>query len=521
MTDTLTVGELAQLAANDWELFCYEGFGIVPTDEQIEARAKLGRPGPRIRELDEAKFLWLSGGQRAGKTVELFLWHAEACLYKVGLDNTDPRFYANYIYQTLAVAPSNELTLKLWQVSDTIQKGTNEAQYDKINRRARKGRFLHLFEAGKSGQNPIVRFTNNAHIDFRSTEGWATRLEGDKWWFFTWDEWASQPDREIEFVRTDVLMGRARDHDAKIVPAAWPKPETERHLIKVMREIEKGIDHDSKVFFLSAEKAFFSNKSALKSERARKSPAQWKRTVLGQPAGGASVEFPEDVVANMVHEDLTYPALPEDGFKYLSTWDIGLAHDSTVGITWRIPDGDVTPDNKARIVNGTEIKGGETVTIDGIVFSIAKEQLIYRAQSAVDATSMGGTGVSRALRDLRPPPLAFKSRSNDRLYGNMRLAAIANGLEMLTWGRPDGEGSSPWGLIEAPRIPELVDQLANFDRDAKNVADDWVWSFLIGCWYIKRFYVRARGAHSPRDFNLTGTGIVRRERITVDMRGVR
>jgi hypothetical protein len=515
------IRQLAERAAYDWPVFMYDGLGIMPTDEQVEARAVLGRPGPRDRQAGDPKTLYVSGGQRAGKTVELMGWHTEACLYKIGVDNTDQRFYDNYLYKTLAVAPTGDLALKLWQVFDEVSKGASDAQYDRRARRARGGRFLHKFKAGKAGDWPVIRFDNGARTDFRSTEGYAFRLEGDQWWFTTWDEWASQPDREIEFVLTDVLMGRNRDHDGKIVPAAWPKAQTERHLIAAIRKIEQGLDFDSKVVYLSAEKAFFSNRSSLKAERARKSDAQWMRTVLGRPAGGASIEFPADAVENMVKAELAWPQLPEQGFRYFTSWDLGIAHDSTVGITWRIPQGDVQPQNKARIVNATEIKGGETLTVDSIAFAVAKEQLIYRSQSAVDATGMGGLGAIRQMRDLKPPPLAFKARSNDRLHGNMRLAAITNGLDMLTWGRPSegsGSGDIPWGLIESPRIVPLLDQLANFDRDAKNISDDWVMAFLIGLWYIKRFYVLARGSHTPVDFNVAGGP--RKKRIMVDMRGI-
>lgn len=514
------IAQLAERAAVDWEVFMYDGLGIMPTSEQIEARYALGRPGPRDRAAGEPKFLWLSGGQRSGKTVGLWGWHCEANLYKVGVDVTDQLFWRNYLYKTLAVAPTAELALKLWQVADETSKGASDAQWDRRTRHARGGKFLHLFKAGKAGDWPVVRFENGARCDFRSTEGHAQRLEGDQWWFFTWDEWASQPDREIEFVRREVLMGRARDHDAKIVPAAWPKAQTERHLIKVLRAIQKGEDRDSKVFYLSAENAYFTNRSALQAERAAKDDASWKRTVLGQPAGGASIEFPSDVVENALG-DYEYPMLPEPGYHYLNSWDLGLAHDDTVGLTWRLPLIGVSPTSKARIVNHTHLPGGPTLSPDTISYSIAREQQVYRAQSAIDATGLGGVAAVRQLRDLSPPPLGFKANSNDRIHGNIRLAAITNGLDLMTWERPadvlPGDPEPPWGVVEIPRqLIELVDQMANFDRDAKNVSDDWVWALLIGLWYIKRYFLVARRSAGPIPFDVSGRAQGRRA--AIDMR---
>lgn len=482
--------------------FAYDGFGVYLDDQQLDTLLAHGDPGPRL--LNEKKDTYISGGQRSGKTVLLALGHAKANLYKTGVDNTDERFWKNYLYKTLALAPSTDLTLRLWQVMDELSKGASDAQYDKRARGARGAPFASYMKAGKAGPWPVVTYSNGARTDFRSTEGWATRLEGDQWWWITWDEWMSQPDREIEFVHRDVLYGRARDHDAKIVLAAWPKQATERHLLTVVRSVESGYNQDAQIRYLDASKAYFSNAEALKVERRKKDAATWSRTVQGVPAGGSSVEFKRNVIENMVRDDLPESELREPGFLYLSSWDIGLSHDSTVGLSWRIPivagRGIVTPAHKARYVHTTELRPSETLTLDTLAFNIRLEQQVYGSLTAVDASGLGGVAAFRQLRDMTPPPLSFVSRSNDRLHGNMRLAAITNALDMLSWGRPNDDDEAnrvAWGLIEGPRIVRLLDQLANFDREAKDVPDDWVWAFLIGLWYIRRFWVVGNpNAHS-------------------------
>lgn len=474
--------------------FAYDGFGVYLDDQQLEAILAHGDPGPRLP--GEKKDTYVSGGQRSGKTVLLALGHAKANLYKTGVDNADERFWNNYLYKTLALAPSTDLTLRLWQVMDELAKGASDAQYDRKARKARPAALRHFMSAGKAGPWPVVNFVNGSRCDFRSTEGWATRLEGDQWWWITWDEWASQPDREIEFVHRDVLYGRARDHDGKIVLAAWPKQMTERHLLSVLRSVESGYNTDAQVLYLDASKAYFSNVEALKVERRKKDAATWQRTVQGIPAGGASVEFKRDLIENMVDPTLPEATLREPGYLYLSSWDIGLSHDSTVGITWRVPiiggRGVVTPASKVRYVHTAELRPSETLTLDTLAFNIRLEQQVYGGQTAVDASGLGGVAAFRQLRDMTPPPLSFVSRSNDRIHGNMRLAAITNGLDMLSWGRPNDDADASkvaWGLVEGPRIVRLLDQLANFDREAKDVPDDWVWAFLIGLWYIRRFWV--------------------------------
>ncbi len=481
---------IAEKCAEDFGAFAYDGFGIMLDDQQLEAHAKIGTAGPVGR--GEAKYNWLSGGQRSGKTVFGFLMHADGCVYKRGLDTIDSAYWDNYIYATLAIAPSNELALRLWTIGLEVSKGANDAQYDRNARRSRGGAFLDQFIAGKEGPWGIWRWQNQSVTNFRSSEGMADRLEGGQWWWITWDEWASQPAREIRVVLTEKLMGRSRDHNAKIMPMAWPKAETEYKLIEVIRRIERGKSHDEKVVFLDASKAYFSNQAALKIEHRNKTDAEWKRTVQGVPAGGGSLVFKKAAVDNAVNEDLRFPVLPEHGYRYLSSWDLALSHDQIVGFTFRIPIISsrpiVTPQHRARIVNATVLNPDEATDLDALAFAIAKEQAAYRSQSAIDATAMGGIAAFRQLRHLSPAPWPFVSKGQDRIYGNMRLAAITNGKDCFSWGHTEENKEGPWGLLEMPPIEELTDQLASFDDQAKDIPDDWVWALLIGLWFIRLYW---------------------------------
>lgn len=503
------IRQLAEACATDFGRLAFDGFGVMLSDQQLEAHEQIGTPGPRKH--GESKFNWLSGGQRAGKTVFGYFMHADAGLYKRGLDPTDRTYWQNYQYGTLAIAPTEQLALRLWVIGDEISKGSNDAQYDTKARRSRGGAFIGKIKAGKDDKWPVWRFSNGARTDFRSSEGYAYRLEGGQWWWITWDEWASQPDREIYKVRSDVLLGRARDHDAKVMPMAWPKEETEHHLIAVIREIEAKRDLDSKVVYMAADEAFFTNTIALAVELRSKTPSQILRTIKGRPGGGASIEFKPKQIDNMVKVDLPLKALPDPEYAYFDSWDLGLGHDSTVGTTWRIPiiggKRVVTPEFKTRIVNTVELPGSETRDLEDITFAVQANQSLYHSLVAVDASGMGGLMAVRGLRDMNPRPLSFVSRSNDRLWGNMRLAAISNALDCLSWGYDEAHSEQPWGLVESPRIIELLDQLANFDRDAKHVPDDWVWSFIIGLWYIRRYWViGAPGIHDPVAFDVRSSG---------------
>jgi hypothetical protein len=515
---------LAEACATDFGRLAFDGFGVMLSDEQLEAQQKFGTFGPRQR--GEFKNNWLSGGQRGGKTVLAAMLHADGALYKRGVDNTDRLYWKNYAYGLLAIAPIDQLALRLYGIMADLSKGASDAQWDRGARRARGGAFLSRMRPGKIGPWGIVRFSNGSFVDFRSSEGRAYRLEGGQWWGCTWDEWASQPDYEIDDVRKDVLLGRLRDHDAKLLAMAWPKAETEHHLIEVIRAIGAGKDPDSQVVYISAADAYFTNQKALDVEKRSKDEARYMRTVLGRPAGGAAVEFKTWMVNN-ARRPIPRQELPIDDFAYFNSWDIGLAHDSTVGLTWRIPivngKRTVSPEYKARIVDFIELRGSDGLTIDTVTYRIAAQQALYHALTALDASSMGGTAASRQLKGLHPAPLSFVSRSNDRLHGNMRLAAITNALDLMTWGRVDQkelalhhgdavwqppELETPWGVVEySDDLIEMTDQLLAFDRDAKHQKDDRAWAFMIGLWYIRQYWVQALGARpGPVPFDVRGGG---------------
>jgi hypothetical protein len=277
--------QLAEDCADDWPRLMFDGFGIMVSPEQEEARQRLGQPGPRHPELGEHKVNWLSGGQRAGKTVFAF-GPTPTPGSTSAASTTEPTFWTNYQYGTLAIAPTDALTLRLWQIGDEISKGAHDAQYDTKARRSRGGAFIGKLKAGKRPQGQRMwTLVERVAVEFRSSEGWAYRLEGGQWWWITWDEWASQPDREIRKILTDVLFGRARDHDAKIMPMAWPKEETEHHLIAVIREIEAGRDRDSQVIYLAPQGAVDQQGSARsRAPRPRTRPRSSGRSRASPPA---------------------------------------------------------------------------------------------------------------------------------------------------------------------------------------------------------------------------------------------
>jgi hypothetical protein len=458
--------------------------------------------------------------------------HVDAALYKRGLDNTDRLYWNNYQYGTLAIAPTDALTLRLWQIGDEVSKGSHDAQYDTKALRSRGGAFIGRFAAGKDSKgNGIWRFSNGARTEFRSSEGGAYRLEGGQWWWITWDEWASQPDYEIYTIRNDVLLGRARDHDAKIMPMAWPKPKTEHHLISVIRDVESGRDQNSKIVYLDATNAPWTNQDALAVEVATKSPQEILRTIKGRPAGGASIEFKQEAVDNLVNKNLPRQELPiSEGYAYFSSWDLGIGNDATAGFTFRIPIVGskrlVSPQFKARMVNRTVLPGSDTRDLDDITMAYRAEQALYHSQGR-RRRDRHGRAHGRPP-DARPQPAAARVQEPQQRPDPRQHAARRDHQRdrLRHVGPARGPRARQGGPVGPDRdaLLDRVDRPArSFDRDAKEATDDEAWAFMIGCWYIRRYWaVGTPGVHTARSFDVrpreSSVAVANRTRLTRDQR---
>jgi hypothetical protein len=285
------------------------------------------------------------------------------------------------------------------------------------------------------------RFSNGARTDFRSSEGGAYRLEGGQWWWITWDEWASQPDREIHTIKSDVLLGRARDHDAKIMPMAWPKPETEHHLIASSatsrrarpeqqgrlprRDNARGRTR-TRSRSSSRRRARPRSSGRSRAARRRRRRSSSSRDGRRQPRQQepAAAGAPDRGGLRLLLELGPRPRQRRDGRLRRS----GSRSSAASGSSAPVQGPDRQPDG---------LPGSDTRDLDDITMAISAQQALYHSHGAVDATGMGGLMAVRQLRDLQPAALEFKSRSNDRIHGNMRLAAITNALDCVSWGRPE------------------------------------------------------------------------------------
>ena len=512
----------------DFARWAFNGLGILYHPKQIElAQAIIAR---------EAKYYDLDWANRAGKTTIVMGVHMHQLWYKLWLGTSTYDEWVKADYATLHTAPLNELAGRAHFAVSEITKGVSPAQRDLETGLFRPAPLASLYAAVKErditgADHMVVKCATGAKIDFRSTEGKATRVEGGAWWLFSWDEWPAT-EGDPEEIRTVMLRleNRAADNDAPIILTGTRTPETEH----IAKEFAEKVDDPEDVDWWGNHAARSENpahnKAALARAMRTMDPEDLARTVLGIEGGVKNRLIPTFLVSNLFDSALprfTAP-VPGDGYGkqevvspwvYLHLWDLAIAAAENVGITLRLPSNWlVSAATPAIGVKLTIIPGSRTLTSAEIIHTIEETFLPYGGRIVCDTTDAHGINIYRELRKAGYPVEDFtfnervggriKSRSSairgpdlsmirkDRaINAALKLLGDGLGFELNKVGRPilDADAvakldlSKPFGALRLPASWQKVrDQLALLRPDNERQRKDAAMAFLMGADVIDR-----------------------------------
>ncbi|HET8787013.1 MAG TPA: hypothetical protein VFM38_15370 [Candidatus Limnocylindrales bacterium] len=459
----------------DVERFAANGFGVRLHRKQIEGINALNS-GEHALYL----FVWAN---RTGKTTMFGMWYLHSMWYKLGLapaeDVADYRSrWLPTDYRILHTAPLNELAGAGWRAWRDILEGTSPSQKDE-NGRQRPAPLAVAFAATKErdetgSDHLLLRCLNNGAVDFRSTEGGGSRIEGRSWRREGWDEWAAQENKDdIEEVVLPRLINRAADFEAPIGLAGTITEDTE-HIAKGW--IARGEDPENPDWWVSFasrdENPLTSARWSAVSERLL-DPEDYARAVQGIPGGVRGRLLPDYLVDNTFRNDLPRFTPPErgDGFRgtgdspweYLHVWDLAIAAADNVGTVIRAPKGwrfGVT--NPLIGVAMKVIPGSRTLTDEEIIHTIEETYLPYGGRIVLDTTDAHGKAIARTIRNHGYPveEVEFNKQitpgvtRKDRMIRATRLL-MAESLDRIEgkvddYGVPLFDRSKPYGAIKLP-----------------------------------------------------------------------
>lgn len=315
---------------------------------------------------------------------------------------------------------------------------------------------------------PKIVYTNGAVSEFKTTKRKGESVEGKEYGYISVDEIALE--RHLEFIRDKILLPRLRRwRDSQMDFSATPKGYTS--FFRVMVDIKrKGgyvrggtsyenphIDHD-----------------LLDYQRSTWSQAKIDQIILGKFIDTAEMMFASRV-DKLFNDKLEFEEVIK-GHKYIEGWDLargrkGSISDQTVG--YRIDKFF----NPFRIVKRwafqkpwTEKERENILSMTGVDEGGSIEREIrcshYESNADVflDSTGVGDT-LWGIVMDIASP-VDFRGGRKDTLLDHLQTVLDA-------------------GMVQAPFIPELADEMTIYQREDKNLDTDNIMALAIACSGIK------------------------------------
>ncbi len=532
LTELAEAGALPWLQSDDFQLFCRYGFGVILTRDQKRAADSV------FADLETGLFHVWRWGNRSGKTTLLVLLHMYFVWKKKRFKAARFEVWQRYTYRSLHTAPMNKLVGKAWELGRALIEGRAEQQQDPDTLEFRPAPLGRFFEAGKStlpdGSDALwIKCANGAIVDFLSTSDGAARVEGEAWWFITWDEFARQaPVTDVPLLIDQTFLPRSSDHMAPVIMAGTSTEDFDP-IYEEIREMSER-QPNRWVFLQASRQGNFSQTKAsiLRQREMSFDPNAVARSIDGSVGAGGKGPFPQFLLDNAFRADLAARTTREElpsGWITAQAFDHAMRNDDNVVITCGMPWPLTFDLLQRQPITGLHIdikRSSRSLTPDEQFSMIRNNALAYDPKAVViDATAEGGLLVFRQARSSGYPAEACSFTA--RTPGNIRVSNKEYGIQALQrllaygldysvgpdgWIEDFGDTSKPFGLLRLPDQrgdwAKLKRQLALFKRDDRDLTQDAAVTMVMLAWWVWRF-LDASGQAQVQKFSMLGRRVPR------------
>ena len=318
---------------------------------------------------------------------------------------------------------------------------------------------------------PKIKYTNGAISEFKTTKRKGESIEGKEYGYISADEVALE--MHLEFIRDKILLPRIRKYkDSQLDFMATPKGMNAYY--RVTKDIKR------KGGYVQGGSSY--ENPHIDHTLLDYQCSTWSLAKINQIIKGKFIDTAEMMFASRVDKlfdnDLMLQDSIDRGNKYLEGWDLargrkGSISDQTVGFRFditKVPA--VIVKHWAFQLPWTE-KGRQNINADERINKIEKSSIEreirtaqYESNSQVflDSTGIGDT-LYEMLMDIAKP-VDFRSGNKDTILDHAQAVIDA-------------------GLIKAPYIPELADEMTVYQRADNNLDTDNLMALVIACQGIK------------------------------------
>lgn len=523
-------------------LFCFHGFGVVVNSAQEEAASEVFRKWP-----PGTAHVW-RWANRTGKTTGVDLIDLMAIWRKWRYLNDDFDSYLAYEYKVLHAAPLNKLMGKAWGIIDALLNRSAEHQLSPLTNRPRAAILPPFFTAAKSqaadGSDELwVKCANGGKIDYLSTQAGAGRMESDKWWLLTWDEFPrQQPVEDVPLLIDQTFLPRSSDFLAPLIFSGTATEDAE----PVYAEIEDMAERSPKDWNFSTKdrRANFSQSNESIERQLRMS---FDKEAAGRSVEGLSGQagfglFPKFAIDNAFTDKLPERTrkieLPGRGagYRFISSFDHAANGDENIAETWALPWPPATADLLKTPIIGVArevLRSSRSLTPYEQLEFVKRQNTMYGPIVWIfDGTGEAGILLSRmAAREGIPVrAMSYNARLSSSLPPNKDLAlqwfqrllthGMAVAIDEEGWAEFDPAGRAPNHAFGALRFPDEwrkdKRQMQVYKRFDAKLTQDRVMSKAMLSWHVWPLYDGA-ARRKPQKFNI----MARRRRTLVAAGGRR
>lgn len=438
------------MLTNQWALFASRFLDLHLHSEQV--RFLIHSNNLNDEQLPRENVLHPGNGW--GKTEVLAVKHIAKHLFHLGVNTKEP-------YRSLNLAITTEQATLV---------------FDRVVSLLRSSPILGWMMIGDPVYHPTprLRFVGGQVMEAKTTKKKAESVEGKQYGYISADEIALES--YLEFIREKILLPRLRYAEwsgKQLDFSATPKGKNA--YFRIAEQIKRDGGH---VQGGTSYNNPFTDHSLWDYFKKTWSEAKVDQVLMGKFIDTSDMMF-AGRIDRLFDSSMKFEQV-DPSFEYVEAWDLargrkGYQSDSTVGLRAKMVD-----DNCGQIVRRWSVqlpwteaersilneKAGSEVERQSIEGVIREAQFMSGARVKIDSTGVGDTLYSM-LSDIaeRCDFAGGQGSSKDKLLDHAQAVIDA-------------------GIIRAPFIPELADEMTTYQRDDKNLPTDNLMAFVILCQFF-------------------------------------
>lgn len=315
---------------------------------------------------------------------------------------------------------------------------------------------------------PFIEYANYSITEFKTTKKKGESIEGKEYGYISVDEIALEP--YLEFIRDKIIFPRLR---------AWPDSQadycaTPKGFNAWFRVVNSIRSAGGYVRGGSSLENPYIDSDLFNYQIANKPDSYVQQVIYGNFIDNSSMMFASRL-DKLFNPDLDFSDV-RFGHRYLESWDLARGrkknNDYTVGFRFDITHSPAQITKVWSFQKPWTDKEKELINLDAsteLINSSTESEIRFAHEEAKSIVRLDSTGVGDTLWAMLQDfaiPVDFRGGNKDKLLDHCQACIDS-------------------GLVQSPFIPELAEQMTNYQLPDNNLSTDFLMALVIGCSHFK------------------------------------